>query len=147
MSDLTGLGSVFDLASNIINKIFPDKTQAAAALAQLEMAKLQGALAEEQNAWDAMKAQIEVNKTEASSSSIFVAGWRPFIGWGCGFAFLYSALVQPMAVFICGAIGHPVPTPTVDSTLMMQVLFAMLGIGAMRTAEKIKGAQGNEPGH
>jgi len=85
-------------------------------------------------------AQIEVNKEEAKSSSFFVSGWRPFIGWGCGIAFIYSALIEPMCRFVATTIFMYSGTfPTIDTDLTMQVMLGMLGLGAMRSYEKKSG--------
>ena len=85
-------------------------------------------------------AQVDVNKIEAASSSLFTSGWRPFIGWGCGAAFLYSALVEPIARFVSQVAFHYTgPFPSIDSNLTMQVMFGMLGMAGMRAFEKTKG--------
>ena len=83
-------------------------------------------------------AQLEINKAEGQHRSIFVAGWRPFIGWTCGFALAYTYVIQPMASFILGQTGYLIQLPEVDMTLMMPVLLGMLGLGGLRTFEKFK---------
>lgn len=115
----------------IVNKFIPDKSRAAEIQAQIEMYKL---TSDFQNA---MK-QIEVNQAEAGHDSVFVAGWRPFIGWVCGFAFTYHVLVVPAIVFISTMTKHPVPLPEFDVMLLMNVLFGMLGLGGFRTYEKVQ---------
>lgn len=87
-------------------------------------------------------AQLAVNMKEAEHSSMFVAGWRPFIGWVCGLAFAWAFLLQPLLVFITVAFGVPVPLdklPVLDLAVMMPVLMGMLGLGAMRSWEKQNG--------
>ena len=85
-------------------------------------------------------AQIEVNKEEAKSSSLFVSGWRPFIGWGCGIAFIYSALIEPVCRFVAMTVFmYNGAFPTIDTDLTMQVMLGMLGLGAMRSYEKKSG--------
>jgi hypothetical protein len=85
-------------------------------------------------------AQIEVNKEEAKSGSFFVSGWRPFIGWGCGIAFIYSALIEPICRFVATTIFlYNGSFPVIDSDLTMQVMLGMLGLGAMRSYEKKSG--------
>jgi hypothetical protein len=76
-------------------------------------------------------AQIEVNKIEAAHKSLFVAGWRPFIGWVCGVAMGFNYLVAPVA-----AIWLDI-TP-LDTAVMFPVLLGLLGLGGLRTAEKVK---------
>lgn len=87
-------------------------------------------------------AQIAVNAQEASHDSIFVAGWRPFIGWVCGLAFTWAFLLYPMFSFFVVAFGLPVDltlVPELDLAAMMPVLMGMLGLGAMRSWEKREG--------
>ena len=123
----TVLGSIF----GIINKIVPDKNQAARIQAEIEMYKL---TSDFQNAM----AQIRVNEQEGSHESIFVAGWRPFIGWVCGIAFAYHVLLVPMIVFLGSIIHQNIPLPVFDVMLLMNVLFGMLGMGGFRTYEKVQ---------
>lgn len=85
------------------------------------------------------EAQLKVNAAEAASNSIFVAGWRPFIGWVCGCAFAWVYLLQPMITYFCVVSGHPVPSlPNLGMTDMMPVLMGMLGLGGFRTYEKTR---------
>lgn len=85
-------------------------------------------------------AQIEVNKTEAASNSIFVAGWRPFVGWVGGFALAYAAIIDPVARFAAQVIfAYHGAFPIIDTEITMQVLFGILGLGAMRTMDKKNG--------
>ena len=83
-------------------------------------------------------AQLEINKQEAAHRSIFVAGWRPFVGWSCGLALFYTYLIQPIAVFIMGQTGNLVHLPNLDLSTMMPVLLGMLGLGGLRSWEKWK---------
>ena len=84
-------------------------------------------------------AQIEINKIEAGHRSLFVAGWRPFVGWTCGIAMLYHFLLQPIIVFGLSAAGLSFDLPTFDMGSLMTVLMGMLGLGGLRTFEKTKG--------
>ena len=94
--------------------------------------------------FEADKAQMEVNKQEAAHASIFVAGWRPFVGWVCGFAFAWQLLMMPMLNWFISVMGYIVPVlPEIDNRLLENALFGMLGIGAMRTIEKVKGVARN----
>lgn len=84
-------------------------------------------------------AQIDVNKEEAKSASVFVSGWRPFIGWGCGFAFVYIGIIEPVARFVAKVqYGYTGEFPEIDPTITMQVMFGLLGLAGMRTYEKTK---------
>lgn len=94
----------------------------------------------ERHAHNLALAQIEVNKAEAASGSIFKGGWRPFIGWTCGLAFFYHFVGQPIAVFVMAVTGTEVPPlPEFDMGTLLTVLGGMLGIGGLRTYEKQKG--------
>jgi hypothetical protein len=89
-------------------------------------------------------AQIAVNAEEAKSTNWFVAGWRPFIGWVCGVGLLYVAIAEPVARFLAQVMfGYTGAFPVIDTSVTMQVLLGMLGLGVMRTAEKLKAAEGN----
>ncbi|CAB5220124.1 Holin of 3TMs, for gene-transfer release [uncultured Caudovirales phage] len=88
-------------------------------------------------------AQVDVNKTEAASSNLFVSGWRPYIGWICGFALMYASILEPMARFAAKVgFGYAGVFPEIDTTLTMQVLFGLLGLAGMRTYEKTQGVAG-----
>lgn len=84
-------------------------------------------------------AQIEVNKEEAKSTNLFVSGWRPFIGWICGFALLYVAILEPMARFAFTMFGYTGSYPVVDTDITMQVLLGMLGLAGLRSFDKKQG--------
>ena len=129
---LDPITAALDIGGKIIDRVWPDPAQAN--IAKLELLKMQqsGELA-------VITAQIDVNKAEAASPSLFVAGWRPFVGWTCGAAFAYKFVLAPALAFGLAAAGHPVELPVLDFTEMSTVLLGMLGIGGLRTFEKIKG--------
>jgi hypothetical protein len=131
--------AMLDIGGKVIDRLFPDPNQAAAA--KLELIRLQqsGELAQLTADVDVAKGQMAINEAEAASNSVFVAGWRPFVGWVCGAAFAYKFVVAPAAAFILTAYGHAVVLPVLDFTEMSTVLLGMLGIGALRTLEKVKG--------
>lgn len=140
IGDVTGIGSVFDFGSKIIDKFFPDKAQADAA--KLELLRLQqaGEFKAEDQAFELAKAQIGVNQVEAQSTRLFVAGPRPFVMWTCGFALAYAAIIEPLARFVATVVYHYVGAfPVIDTTLTMQLLVGLLGLGGMRSYEKTKG--------
>jgi hypothetical protein len=119
--------ALLGLGGKLIDKLIPDP--AARDAAKLELLKLQqsGELA-------AMLAQTEINKVEAANPSVFVSGWRPAIGWVCALAMAYQYLLRPfLAAF------YPVLTfPGLDDNLW-QLLAGMLGLGGLRTFEKLNG--------
>jgi len=94
----------------------------------------------EKAAHEAAMAQVEVNKAEAQHRSIFVAGWRPFIGWTCGIALAYHFVANPLIMFAVTVAGVDIPAlPSFDMDSLMTVLLGMLGLGGMRSFEKMKG--------
>ena len=137
------LSGLFDLGKGLIDRLFPDP--AAKAAAQLELLKMQqaGDLAQLAADTDLAKLQIQTNIAEAAGNW-FTAGWRPCIGWVCGAGLAYAALIEPFARFIAKVwFGYMGEFPVIDTTLTMQILMGMLGLGAMRSVEKVKGAEGN----
>lgn len=131
--------ALIPVIGTLVDKLFPDPQAAAAAKVQvMEMAQ-RGELAQLDAELKLATGQMEVNKTEAASGSLFVSGWRPFIGWTCGAAFSYKFVLAPALAFALTAAGHPITLPVLDFTEMSTVLLGMLGLGGMRTVEKIKG--------
>lgn len=84
-------------------------------------------------------AQIEVNKAEAAHRTVFVAGWRPFIGWTCGLALAYHFILQPIIVFTMSVNGLAYDLPEFDMGSLMTIVLGLLGLGGMRSFEKLKG--------
>ena len=119
------LNSLIGPVTGLLDKFIEDKDKKNAIAFEL-------ATMAEKHAQELAKGQIEVNKTEAAHKSLFVAGWRPAIGWICGLALLYSTILAPI-------LGIWFTVPPVDSSLLTSVLMGMLGLGAMRSYEKTKG--------
>jgi hypothetical protein len=119
------------VVGDVLDRFFPNKEEKEKATREIE-AKLTNHLA------SIDIAQLEINKAEASHKSIFVSGWRPFVGWSCGLALFYTYLLQPIAVFIMGQTGTLVHLPELDLATMMPVLLGMLGLGGLRSWEKWK---------
>ena len=84
------------------------------------------------------KVQIEVNKVEAGSSSLFVSGWRPFIGWTCGVALCYHFILQPFLMFVLLSAGKSMELPVFQMETLTTILMGLLGLGGLRTYEKVK---------
>lgn len=139
MMDITGIGSIFDFGSKIIDKIFPDKTQADQAKQALAMAQVQGQLADEAAQWDNLKAQIGVNQVEAASPSLFVSGARPAAMWVCVSGLGLQFIVSPLLTWGSTMYGHPVTLPALDMDMLLTLLGGMLGLSGMRTVERMKG--------
>ena len=131
------LAPIFGLVGTVIDRLIPDKAAA-------EKAKLEMAAALQAQEFQIQIEQIRVNAEEAKSTNWFVAGGRPAIMWICGFALAYVAIIEPIGRFIAKVwFGYEGEFPVIDTDLTMQVLFGILGLGAYRMAEKIKGAEGN----
>lgn len=128
------IASLIGPVTGLLDKFIEDKDQKNA-LAH-EIATMSENYANEQ-----AKAQMEVNKVEAAHNSLFVAGWRPFIGWVCGLGMAGNFIVIPFANFGLALFKLSIIIPLVPLEEMMPVLMGMLGLGAMRTYEKAKGVQ------
>ena len=138
------ISGLFSAAQSLIERFFPDPEKKAAA--QLELLKMQqsGALAQLAAETDLAKLQIQTNIEEAKSTNWWVAGWRPAIGWVCGAGLAYAALVEPFARFAAKVwFGYTGDFPVIDTDLTMQILMGMLGLGAMRSVEKVRNVEGN----
>ena len=121
------------ILGNVLDRFFPDKEKAAEAQRAIETALLE-------NAAQINLAQVEVNKEEAQHRTVFVAGWRPFIGWVCGVALAWHFVGVPVTLFFIAWSGAEVPKlPVFDMNSLMTVLTGMLGLGGLRTFEKMKG--------
>lgn len=134
------ISAVFEVGSKVIDRLWPDPSQRDAA--KLELFKMQqsGELAQLAADTELAKGQLAINATEAAHANIFVSGWRPFIGWVCGFAFAYALVIQPLLMFSLAAFGKVLPPlPNIDTNLLGWALGGILGLGTMRTTEKIKG--------
>lgn len=121
--DLTGIGSVADLAKTAINTIWPDKTESEKAQLAAAVTLVQG--------------QLAINQAEAGNASVFVSGWRPFIGWVCGAGAAWNWIGLPMLKAGLLFFGHPLALSPADLSEMMPLLLGMLGLGGLRTFEKI----------
>jgi hypothetical protein len=87
----------------------------------------------------AAQMQADVNKTEAANASIFVAGWRPWCGWVCGTGLAVQFLVGPLFTWAAALFGRPVVFPVLDMSTLLTLLLGMLGLGGMRSWEKVNG--------
>jgi len=124
--------AIVTVGSQLIERLFPDPAQAAEAKLKLVELQQNGDLA-------AIAGQMDINKVEASNASVFVSGWRPFVGWVCGFGLGYVAIIEPIARFVATMTGYTGAFPAIDTTLTMQVLIGMLGMGGLRSLDKAKG--------
>ena len=123
-----GIGDAVTAGLKVLDKFIPDPAEKAKAEAQLRADLM---------AWD--KAQTDVNAAEAQSSSLFVSGWRPAVGWVCCAALTWTYILQPIAAFALAQFGYLTALPRLDMGEMMPILIGMLGLGGMRSWEKTKG--------
>ena len=129
----SAITAVSTLADDAVKRIWPDATE-------IEKAKLTQLSQELQNQFNLVMGQLEINKVEAASASLFVSGWRPAIGWLCGASFGYAAIIEPLARFIAVVGFHYAGAfPVVNTTITEQLLFGLLGLATMRSFDKSKG--------
>jgi hypothetical protein len=127
------LNNLIGPVTGLLDKFIGDKDQKAKLAYELSTMA-------ERHAQELAVAQIDVNKAEAASGSLFKGGWRPFIGWVCGGAFAYHFVLQPVIVFSVLTAGVELPPlPEFDMASLMTVMMGMLGLGGLRTYEKQKG--------
>ena len=112
----------------VLDKFIPDPEAKAKAESELRDALLR---------WDS--GQSAVNQAEAGHASLFVAGWRPFVGWTCGAAFAYHYILQPLLLFIAALCGKSIVLPAFSMESLLTVLLGLLGLGGLRTYEKYRG--------
>ena len=121
------LAQLIGPVTGLLDKFIEDKDQKNALAHEL-------ATMADNHAQELAKGQLAVNAVEAAHKSLFVAGWRPFVGWICGVGLLYNVLIsQILDIWF--------EVPTVDPSLLTPILMGMLGMGAMRSYEKTKGVQ------
>ena len=119
------LNSLIEPATKLLDKVIEDKDQKNALAHEI-------ATMAERHAQELAKGQLDVNKVEAAHKSLFVAGWRPAIGWVCALGLFYN-------VILANIIGIWIDLPEIDTTLLVPVMMGMLGLGAMRSYEKVQG--------
>ena len=123
--DAIGIGTAIEGVKSLIGMFFPDKTEQEKAEIARVMMTIQG--------------QLDANKVEAASPSLFTSGWRPSVGWTCSAAFAVQFVVGPLVEWGSTLFGHPVKFPNLDLATMMPILIGMLGLGYYRSQEKIAG--------
>ena len=133
---LTMLSALIGPVSAILDKAIPDKDLK-------EKLAHEIATMAERHTHEQVQAQLEINKAEASHKNLFVAGWRPACGWVCVFGMAGNFLVIPLANMTLELLETGVKVPMIDLSTMLPVLMGMLGLGGLRTFEKVKNAQKN----
>ena len=116
----------------LVDRLIPDKAAAQRAKDEMEAALVKAAN-------EAALAQVEVNKIEAGHSSVFVAGWRPAIVWVCAAALAWAFIVAPVATWGMAVFGVRETLPAIGTDNLFELVLAMLGLGGLRTFEKMRG--------
>ena len=129
---MLGIGEVSNLISTAVDKIFPDANIEAQAKADALKAELT-------QQFESVMGQLEINKTEAQHSSVFVSGWRPAVGWVCVAGFGYEFLFRQLLNGLLALAGVPPVFEVVNVDALEVLLYGLLGLGGIRTVEKIKG--------
>lgn len=129
---MLGLQALIGPVTDLLDKFIEDKDQKNSLAHQI-------ATMSQRHAQELAKGQIEVNKVEAASSSMFVSGWRPAVGWVCVLGMAGNFIIIPISNLILAIIDSTIIIPLIDTSTMMPVLMGMLGLGAMRSVEKIRG--------
>jgi hypothetical protein len=127
---------VTKIGEKVVDHFFPDPTIAAQKKFEMVQLLQQGELQQ-------MIGQMEINKVEAANPNMFVAGWRPFIGWVGGTSLAFNFIVGPLTAQVSQFTRHPIMYVPIDLTTMMPIILGMLGLGAYRTYEKVNDAEGN----
>jgi hypothetical protein len=129
------------IVGDVLNRVLPAEKMSEKDRAVIESQVL---LELQKADFGALNAQLAINLEEAKGG-FFVAGWRPFIGWVCGSSLAYTFVVQPFMAFAIGVFAWKLPPlPVLDTGSLMTILLGMLGLGGMRTYEKIKGVSGGK---
>lgn len=125
------IAAILGILPGILDRVLPNERERQQAQEELAKIAVNGEI-------QALVAQMEINKVEAASESIFVAGWRPFVGWICGLGFAYATLGHVLLTWAATTMGWSLP-PTIDADILSTTLWGLLGLGSLRTVEKIKG--------
>lgn len=136
---MAALIALAPVIGDILDKFLPDKSQADAAKLEVFKAAQQQQMAEMAATVTMATGQQDINKVEAASSSWWVAGWRPAVGWCCAAGFLWATIGYPIAGWLSAVKGWPLP-PQIDTEVLLVTLGGLLGLGSLRTVEKVKGA-------
>lgn len=136
---MLGITELLTVGGKILDKVIPDPEAKARALLELQKLNQDGELARMANELAYAQGQMEINKAEAANANLFIAGWRPFVGWICAVAFGVQFIVAPFVAWISQIYGWNASMPDLNFEQLMGLLMGMLGLGAYRTFEKIKG--------
>lgn len=130
------LAALLPLLGTVLDRILPDSTEAKMKVMELAQS---GELAKLQAETSLALGQIEVNKAEAATSSLFIGGWRPMVGWVCAGGLFYQLLLRPVVGWAAMNLWGWTEPPSLETETLMTLLFGILGLGAYRTYEKKQG--------
>ena len=125
------IGTLAGPVAGILDKFIEDKDKKAALAHEI-------ATMAEKHAHEVVKAQLEINKAEAQHPSLFVSGWRPAVGWVCVLGMAGNFITIPFTNMVLELLEYDVAIPLIDMETLLPVLLGMLGLGAMRTVEKVR---------
>lgn len=132
-----GIAEVSALIDSVVNKIWPDKNI-------VEQGKIDELKIQLNQELQYTLGQLEINKIEAANPSVFVAGWRPATGWTCSLGFAYEFLLRPLGNGIAVAFGGVPVFPGIEVNALSSLLFGLLGLGTLRTVEKVNNVARNK---
>ncbi len=132
MPSFNPLSAGIELITGIISRVWPDKTEQ-------QKAQLEAALRADENLTKLLTGQMEVNAAEAANPNRTWLTWREIVGYTCAAAFAWQFVLLPISLFVAASLNHPISPPTFDITTMVTVLMGMLGIGGLKTYERVKG--------
>lgn len=132
---------IIGVLNPIIDRVFPDPKDKLALQEQLNTLADQEAAREH----DEVMGQIQTNTAEASNANLFVAGWRPFVGWVCGSGVAYAFIIEPLGEFVARLFNYGGQFPTIDVGNLMTLMMGLLGMGYLRTKEKMAGVPDSQP--
>jgi|TARA_R110000824_G_scaffold119782_1_gene274020 hypothetical protein len=124
--------ALLPLIGNVLDRVIPDKNANQKAKREIEKSLVD-------NANQLLLAQAETNKIEAAHRSVWVAGWRPCLGWVSALGFAWVFLLAPISQWILALLGNTVVLPVLQTDILLELTFALLGIASLRTFEKLKG--------
>jgi hypothetical protein len=124
--------AILDVGSKVIDRLWPDPAQALQAKIKLFELQQSGEL-------QVIAGQLDINKEEAKNANVFVSGWRPFIGWTCGSALVYTYILYPLLLWAAATWAPQIKPPLlVNDGMLFELMLGMLGMSGLRTFEKVK---------
>lgn len=138
---MPGILDILNVVGTVVDRVIPDPKD------KLELQEKLAAIADAEAAreHEEVMGQIQTNTAEASNTNLFVSGWRPFVGWVCGVGVGYSFILEPLGEFVAKMFGYNGAFPALDMGNLMTLMMGMLGMGYLRTKEKMGGVPDSTP--